>query len=90
MFYFKNLESNNALHFKIKYNAVSGASGLQFKYKNGKGKWVTKTYYSTTTITKTLKKLKKGKYSVQVRAFAEQSGKRAYSAWSKQKKVKVK
>ena len=74
--------------FKVKYTAVSGATGFQVKYKL-KGKWKTKTYKTTKTVTKAIKKLKKGKYSVKVRAFATQGKLKVYSAWSKTKKVKV-
>ena len=63
--------------------------GFQIKFKL-KGKWKIKTFNSTKTVTKAIKKLKKGKYSVQLRAFAAQNGKKVCSAWSNQKKVKVK
>lgn len=74
--------------FKVKYTVVNGASGFKVRYKL-KGKWKTKTYNSTKTVTKAIKKLKKGKYSVQVIAFVEQSGVKVYSSWSKTKKVKI-
>ncbi|MBQ7128726.1 MAG: hypothetical protein IJO19_01920, partial [Clostridia bacterium] len=77
--------------FKVKYKKVSGATGFQVKYKTGKGKWVTKTFNTKKTVTKTIKQLKKGKkYTVKIRAFVKSGSKKAYSSWSKTKSVKVK
>lgn len=73
----------------VKYTKVQGANGFQVKYKVGK-KTVTKTYTAKKNATKVIKKLKKGTYKVQVRAFVKQGSKKAYSKWTKVKKVKVK
>ncbi len=74
--------------FKVKYTSVAGATGFQVRYKI-KGKWKTKTFTTKKTVTKVIKKLKKGNYQVQVRAFVKQGKQKAYSAWSKTQKVKV-
>lgn len=74
--------------FKVKYIAVANAVGFQVRYKI-KGKWTVKTVNTTTSVTKTIKKLKSGKnYKVQIRVFSY--GKKVYSKWSKVKTVKVK
>ncbi|MBQ4156413.1 MAG: hypothetical protein IJD90_06375, partial [Clostridia bacterium] len=75
--------------FKVKYTKVADATGFQVRYKV-KGKWKTKTFKATKTVTKTIKKLKKGTYQVQVRAIIVNGKLKAYSTWSKSKKVKVK
>ena len=74
---------------KVKYTKVTGASGFQVKYKIGK-KTVTKTFNTKKTVTKTISKLTKGTYNVQVRAFVKQGKQTAYSDWNKTVKVKVK
>ncbi|MBQ4155855.1 MAG: hypothetical protein IJD90_03520, partial [Clostridia bacterium] len=75
--------------FKVKYKKVADATGFQIRYKI-KGKWKIKTFKATKTVTKTIKKLKKGTYQVQVRAMIVNGKLKAYSTWSKSKKVKVK
>lgn len=72
----------------VKYKKVSGSSGYQIKYKIGK-KTVTKTYNSSKAATKVFKKLKAGKYTVQICSFVKQGKKVVYSNWIK-KTVKVK
>ena len=76
-------------YLKVTYKKATGAKGYQVKYVLGK-KTVIKTYNSSKAASKTYKKLKKGTYKVYVRSFVKQSGKTAYSAWSKAKAVKVK
>ena len=73
----------------VKYKKVTSATGFQVKYKVGK-KTVTKTFNTKKSINKVIKKLKKGTYKVQVRAFVKSGSKIAYSKWTKAKKVKVK
>jgi len=75
--------------FKVKYTKVVDATGFQVRYKL-KGKWKVKTFNSKKTATKLIKKLKKGTYQVQIRAMVVSGSKKAYSAWSKTRKVKVK
>ncbi len=72
----------------VKCKKVAGATGYQIKYKVGK-KTITKNFNSKKALTKTFKKLKKGKCKVQVRAFVKQNGKIAYSAFSS-KTIKIK
>jgi len=74
--------------FKINYKRVGKSIGFQVRYRI-KGKWKTKTFNSKKSITKTIKKLKKGTYTVQIRAFRKSSGKIVYSRWSSSRKVKV-
>ena len=74
---------------KVKYTKITGATGFQVKYKIGK-KTVTKTFNTKKTVTKTISKLTKGTYKVQVRAFVKQGKQIAYSNWNKTVKVKVK
>ena len=45
--------------FKVKYTKVKDATGFQVRYRI-KGKWKVKTYNTKKTVTKTIKKLKKG------------------------------
>lgn len=71
----------------IKYTASKKAAGFQVRYKSTKGKWTTKTFKAKKSTTKILKKLKKGRYTVQVRSFTK--GKKTYSKWSKAKAVNV-
>ena len=73
----------------VKYKKVKGATGFQVKYKIGK-KTVTKNFNAKKNAKKVIKKLKKGTYKVQIRAFVKSGKKVAYSKWTKAKKVKVK
>lgn len=75
--------------FKVKYTKVKDATGFEVRYKL-KGKWVKKSFNSKKTVTKTIKKLKKGTYKVEVRTFVKQGKQKVYSKWSKTKNVKVK
>ena len=73
--------------FKVNYKAAAGTAGFQVRYKLANGKWKTKTFKTTKNAVKVIKKLKKGTYSVQIRAF---NSSKKYSKWTKSKKVKVK
>ncbi|MBQ4155478.1 MAG: hypothetical protein IJD90_01595 [Clostridia bacterium] len=74
--------------FKINYKRVGKSIGFQVRYRI-KGKWKIKTFNTKKNVTKTIKKLKKGTYTVQIRAFRKLSGKMAYSRWTSSRKVKV-
>ena len=74
---------------KVTYKKVKDATGFQVRYAI-KGKWKIKTFKTNKNVTKFIKKLKVGKYKVQVRAMIKQGKQKAFSAWSKTKKVKVK
>ncbi len=72
----------------VKYTAVTGATGYQIYYKqSGKsGKKLT-----TTSLSKTIKKLKSGKkYTFKVRAYVTGNGKTYYGSWSKNYYKKIK
>lgn len=71
----------------VKYTAPKNTAGFQVRYKLGKGKWKVKTYNTKKSVSKTIRGLKKGKYTVQVRSFKK--GKKNYSKWSKAKTIKV-
>ncbi len=74
---------------KVSYKKVKGATGFQVRYRI-KGKWKVKNFNAKKNATKFLKNLKKGTYKVQVRAFVKQGKAKAYSAWGKTAKVKMK
>ena len=79
----------NKKAIRVKYYKVKNATGFEVRYKIS-GKWKTKTFNTTKTTAKMIKKLKKNKkYLVQVRAFIKQNGKIAYSSWTEQKTIKV-
>lgn len=67
---------------------VKGAKGYQIRYsRKGKGKRFTKSK-STFTTSCLLKKLKKGNYTVRVRAYKlDTKGKKVYGKWSRAKVV---
>ena len=77
---------------KIRYQKVKGADGFQVAYKKkGAKAWKNKTFKSKRKVTKTLRKLKKGKYSVKARAYYYVSNRHIiYGKWTKLKTVKVK
>ncbi len=74
--------------FKINYKKLSKAIGFQVRYRI-KGKWKTKTFNTKKAVTKTIKRLSKGTYKVQIRVFRKLSGKKVYSKWTVSRKVKV-
>lgn len=76
--------------FTVKYTKVKDATGFEVKYKLKNGKFKTVKVDSKKSVSKVIKNLKKGKYTVQIRAFIKQNGKTAYSNWSKTKSVTVK
>ncbi len=76
--------------FTVKYTKVSGATGFQVRYKTGKGKYKNVNFDTKKSASKVIKKLKKGKYTVQIRAYVKSGSKKAYSSWAKAKTVKVK
>ena len=75
--------------FKVTYKKVKGATGFQVRYRI-KGKWKIKTFKAKKNVTKLIKKLKAGKYKVQVRAMIKKGKQKAYSKWAKAKRVTVK
>ncbi|MBQ4156246.1 MAG: hypothetical protein IJD90_05530, partial [Clostridia bacterium] len=75
--------------FKVTYKKVKNATGFQVRYRI-KGKWKFKTFKAKKNATKLIKNLKKGTYKVQIRAMVTKGKQKAYSAWAKAKKVKIK
>lgn len=74
----------------IKWTKNSKSTGYQIKYVTGKSKAKT-VKASSKAKTKTISKLKKGKtYKVRIRSYKKVSNVTYYSAWSKQKSVKIK
>lgn len=74
----------------IKWKKNSKSTGYQIKYVTGKSKAKT-VKASSKAKTKTISKLKKGKtYKVRIRSYKKVSNVTYYSAWSKQKSVKIK
>lgn len=74
----------------IKWTKNSKSTGYQIEYVTGKSKAKT-VKASSKAKTKTISKLKKGKtYKVRIRSYKKVSNVTYYSAWSKQKSVKIK
>lgn len=74
----------------IKWKKNPKSTGYQIKYVTGKSKAKT-VKASSKAKTKTISKLKKGKtYKVRIRSYKKVSNVTYYSAWSKQKSVKIK
>ena len=82
----------------VKWNTLKkNVTGYEIQFRNKKtGKVVktvkvkqTKKLAKKKSIYKMVKKLKKGKYKVRVRAYNTVSGKTYYGKWSKNKSVKV-
>lgn len=74
----------------IKWKKNSKSTGYQIRYVTGKSKAKT-VKASSKAKTKTISKLKKGKtYKVRIRSYKKVSNVTYYSAWSKQKSVKIK
>ena len=82
----KLTSGKNCLTVKMKaaVKSSTGGSAYQIAYKQkGTSKW---KYAITTSTSKTIKKLKKGKYYyIKVRAYKKVSGKTYYGAWSSTK-----
>ncbi len=73
-------------NFVIKVKSVKNAKGYQIQYKKS-GKWQS---LNVSTANTAVSNLKRGNYSVRVRAFTKMNGKTRYSQWSSIKKVIVK
>ena len=67
----------------VKYTKAKNADGFQIKYKQtGVGaKYVTKTYSTTKSATKSISKLEKGYYLVEIRVFDKTDSGKLYSDW---------
>lgn len=79
--------TSNKKQIKIKYTKVKNAVGFQVIYTI-KNDSKLKTFNTKKSAIKTIKKLKAGRYKIQVRAFSK--GKKYYSNWTEINTVKVK
>ena len=78
----------------VKWKKNKAVNGYQIQYSTNK-KFTsgskTVTVNKNSTVSKTVKKLKKGKkYYVRIRTYKTVNGKKYYSSWSKAKSVKIK
>lgn len=78
----------------VKWKKNKAVNGYQIQYATNK-KFTsgskTVTVNKNSTVSKTVKKLKKGKkYYVRIRTYKTVNGKKYYSSWSKAKSVKIK
>ena len=73
----------------VRYKRVRDASGFQVRYVL-KGKAKIKTFAAKKSVSKTISKLAKGSYKINVRAYIKKGTKTAYSSWTKAKTVKIK
>ena len=72
----------------VKYKKATGASGYQIAYKVSGGSW---KYVNTTSVSKTISSLSKGKkYTFKVRAYKTVSGTKYYGSYSSSKTVTIK
>ena len=83
---FKLIKGNKK--FKVNYKKVNSAIGFQVRYRTN-GKWLTKTFNTRKSTTKTINKLSNGTYKVQLRVFRKLNAKRVYSRWTSSKKITV-
>ena len=74
----------------VKWKKNKKASGYQLRYTKGSARY-TKTIKNSSASSRTISKLKKGKYSnFEIRSYIKTNISTYYSAWSPVKKVKVK
>lgn len=74
----------------VKYTKVKSAKGFVVEYQQKGKKAKTRIFATAKSVTKTINSLKKGTYTVKVRAYITSGSKKAYSSWTKAKAVKVK
>ena len=76
--------------FRARWKPVQGVAGYQLRWRlSGSSSWKTKGVASSASA-KTVSKLKKGRYVVQVRAYRlKADGTRIYGAWSAKKSVRA-
>ncbi len=86
----KKLTNVSGKKIKVNINKATGAKGYQIRYA-ANSKMKSAKSVSSTSVNKTLSKLKKNKrYYIQVRAYKKDSkGSKVYGAWSKKKAVTV-
>ena len=76
--------------FRARWKSVQGVAGYQLRWRlSGSSSWKIKGAASSASA-KTVSKLKKGRYVVQVRAYRlKADGTRIYGAWSAKKSVRA-
>ena len=85
--------SPSAGKMKITWNQNTAVTGYQIQYglKSSFSGAMKATISKNSTVSRTIKSLKKGKkYYVRIRSFKTVSGKKYYSAWSAKKAVTIK
>ena len=82
--------SSRSSGFKVRWKPVQGVAGYQLRWRlSGSSSWKIKGAASSASA-KTVSKLKKGRYVVQVRAYRlKADGTRIYGAWSAKKSVRA-
>lgn len=77
--------------FKVRWKSVKNVAGYQLRWRLSSGSsWKTKSVSAMASV-KTVSKLKKGRYVVQVRAYRlATDGMRIYGTWSAKKSVRAK
>lgn len=82
--------SSRSSGFRARWKPVQGVAGYQLRWRlSGSSSWKTKGVASSASA-KTVSKLKKGRYVVQVRAYRlKADGTRIYGAWSAKKSVRA-
>ena len=82
--------SATKMKVKWKKNAVASGYQIQYSLKSDFANSRKVTISKNSTVSKTIKNLKKGKkYYVRLRSFKKVGGKKYYSSWSAKKSVKV-
>ena len=76
--------------FKVKYIKVKDATGFEIRYRLSNKKWKSVKVKTKKSMTKVIKNLKKGKYTVRIRSLITKNKKTAYSSWSNSKTISVK
>lgn len=76
--------------FRVTAEKAGGISGYQIRYKYGNKKWKKKTIRTEKKLNRIIGKCKKGEtYSVQLRTYYLNDGKKLFSQWSDTKTVKM-
>lgn len=76
---------------KVTWKKIKGVKGYQIRYStSNKMKKAKKILIKKNKVSYTIKKLKKKKYYVQVRAYKVVNGKKLYGKWSNKKKLNMK
>lgn len=87
----RSLKKKKRGKFVVKYGRVSEADGYEISYNQGSRLFLSEKTTETSSLSKTVKNLKKGKkYYVRVRAYKwDSNGEKLYGPYSRVKRVKV-